>query len=379
MQKLHLTAEEIKERLEAIPTILTEKIPEIEEKIPEIEQKIPTVVKEKIPEIKEEIVDQTYNAESENAQSGKAVAEAVAAMVNSAPEALDTLNELATALGNDPNFATTIAQEIGEKQDKLTQGNNVKIENNTISADILYTNEDALLNDIGGIKASEHTTGFNNVPVTDLLTELLYPYTKPVINSFSLNPAAGVKEMNVELNVTSATTKITKKSKAIESVSLYKNDTLLETKNPEITSAGTTVTFSINEKLDGSTNTSYQVKVTEKNGSTISSNEQTYTFVYPYYYGVISKDMVKSITTDLITGLTKDVKAKGTKTYTYTTSSEQCALIAYPADYGDLIVKDQNGFSQDWDNQEVYINSIKYYVCTSDPAAATDFRYTFSY
>ena len=43
----------------------------------------------------------------------------VAGLVNSAPEALDTLNELATALGNDPNFATTVATEIGKKVDKV--------------------------------------------------------------------------------------------------------------------------------------------------------------------------------------------------------------------------------------------------------------------
>lgn len=36
-------------------------------------------------------------------------------LVNSAPETLNTLNELATALGNDPNFAATIATEIGSK------------------------------------------------------------------------------------------------------------------------------------------------------------------------------------------------------------------------------------------------------------------------
>jgi hypothetical protein len=36
-------------------------------------------------------------------------------VVNSAPATLDTLNELATALGNDPNFATTTATQIGLK------------------------------------------------------------------------------------------------------------------------------------------------------------------------------------------------------------------------------------------------------------------------
>lgn len=42
----------------------------------------------------------------------------VAGLVNSAPETLDTLNELATALGNDPNFATTVSNQIGKKVDK---------------------------------------------------------------------------------------------------------------------------------------------------------------------------------------------------------------------------------------------------------------------
>ena len=40
---------------------------------------------------------------------------AVSNLVSSAPTTLDTLNELATALGNDPNFATTITTEIGTK------------------------------------------------------------------------------------------------------------------------------------------------------------------------------------------------------------------------------------------------------------------------
>ena len=38
-------------------------------------------------------------------------------LINAAPSALDTLNELATALGNDPNFATTISNQLGTKLD----------------------------------------------------------------------------------------------------------------------------------------------------------------------------------------------------------------------------------------------------------------------
>ena len=45
---------------------------------------------------------------------------AIAAVVDGAPEALDTLKELADALGDDPNFATTITTEIGSKLSKAS-------------------------------------------------------------------------------------------------------------------------------------------------------------------------------------------------------------------------------------------------------------------
>ncbi|ECW7045056.1 TPA: phage tail protein [Salmonella enterica subsp. enterica serovar Virchow] len=44
------------------------------------------------------------------------VASSIAAIVDSAPAALDTLNELAAALGNDPNFATTMINALAGKQ-----------------------------------------------------------------------------------------------------------------------------------------------------------------------------------------------------------------------------------------------------------------------
>lgn len=44
------------------------------------------------------------------------VKSAVAGLVGSSPEALDTLNELAAALGNEPNFATTVMNALAGKQ-----------------------------------------------------------------------------------------------------------------------------------------------------------------------------------------------------------------------------------------------------------------------
>ncbi|EFG0732924.1 phage tail protein [Escherichia coli] len=53
----------------------------------------------------------------------------LAALVDSSPEALDTLNELAAALGNDPNFATTVMNALAGKQplsDVLTTISNLE-------------------------------------------------------------------------------------------------------------------------------------------------------------------------------------------------------------------------------------------------------------
>ncbi len=52
--------------------------------------------------------------------SAKAYADtAVANLVGSSPAALDTLQELANALGNDPNFATTVLNKLANKVDKV--------------------------------------------------------------------------------------------------------------------------------------------------------------------------------------------------------------------------------------------------------------------
>lgn len=47
--------------------------------------------------------------------TSKQVDDKIANLVASAPETLNTLNELAKALGNDPNFATTILESLGKK------------------------------------------------------------------------------------------------------------------------------------------------------------------------------------------------------------------------------------------------------------------------
>ena len=64
------------------------------------------------------ITDMDTKADKGNYATVEYVDGRVANLVNSAPETLDTLNELANALGNDPNFATTVSTQIGQKANK---------------------------------------------------------------------------------------------------------------------------------------------------------------------------------------------------------------------------------------------------------------------
>ncbi len=55
------------------------------------------------------------------------VASNVSLLVGGAPAALDTLGELSSALGNDPNFAATVFNMIRQKADKTVVDNIVKV------------------------------------------------------------------------------------------------------------------------------------------------------------------------------------------------------------------------------------------------------------
>jgi len=78
----------------------------------------------------------------------------VSDLVNGAPNALDTLQELATALGNDPNFSTTILNKIGEKESKA----DAQIEHKRLQ-DAVPTKVSQLTNDSGYITKADITEG----------------------------------------------------------------------------------------------------------------------------------------------------------------------------------------------------------------------------
>ena len=97
----------------------------------------------------------------------------VAGIVNSAPETLDTLNELATALGNNPNFATTVANQIGTKVDKVDgKGLSTNDLTNTLKAnyDTAYTHSQSTHAPTNAQKNSDITKAEIEVKLTGNIT-----------------------------------------------------------------------------------------------------------------------------------------------------------------------------------------------------------------
>lgn len=93
---------------------------------------------------------------------------AVANLIGSAPETLDTLNELAAALGDDPNFATTMTESLATKVDKVEgkslSTNDYTTEEKTKLAGIAanannYTLPAATTFALGGVKAINNLQG----------------------------------------------------------------------------------------------------------------------------------------------------------------------------------------------------------------------------
>lgn len=92
------------------------------------------------------------------------VTQKISELVNSAPETLDTLNELAAALNNDANFAATITTQLGNKVDK--------IEGKQLSTNDFTTVFKTSLESLPGEVSGKYVKPSKGIPKTDLSSEV---------------------------------------------------------------------------------------------------------------------------------------------------------------------------------------------------------------
>jgi hypothetical protein len=92
------------------------------------------------------------------------VTTAVSNLVASAPETLDTLNELAAALGDDPNFATTVSTSIGTKLAK--ESNLSDLANTSTARSNLGLGSLATLSTVNAATITDNSVGAAELNVT---------------------------------------------------------------------------------------------------------------------------------------------------------------------------------------------------------------------
>lgn len=244
------------------------------------------------------------------------------------------------------------------------------------------------VNALGGIKAG---TNLKDKTLHEILNDLLFPYVAPTVGTPARTPSttSALEKGNTQ-TVTKVTVTVTKKSKPITNVALYNNSgTKIAEKTGSEVANGGTITFNVNVSVP-STNVTFTVKVTDSDGTVVTSKATSnWSFVYPYYYGVCNKSKTASTLTEAeIEAMTKDIKAKGEKTYTYTTN-DQKMVVAYPKAHGVLKkALDPNGFdylANGFERAELSITGLDgtaqtYYVYVQkDPSFVTSFNMKYQY
>lgn len=244
-----------------------------------------------------------------------------------------------------------------------------------------YTNDEPIVTQLGGIKVGET---FDNVPVAEMLTKLLYPYTVPTINTMTATATGGVFEKGTSVSVTAMSVIVGKKSSKLAKVEFLKAGTVVDTITAGLPTTGT-ATIRSTQALTINTDTTLSAKVydSEATAGTASTNGPTYKFVDPYFYGAVQSGV--EITSAVITGLNKRIENKGNKAYTYK-YDDSVAVIAYPKSYGKLSkITDPNGFDITGTfgvtemTLTVKSGDVAYYVYTNDPSSVPDFKITFAY
>lgn len=276
--------------------------------------------------------------------------------------------EAAIARAAEKENADAIAQEVEDRDAAIDEA-------------VTFENGITTVNALGGIAAN---TSLDGKTVTEILDMLLFPYVKQTVTNVKGTPNGGTYEHGNNQVITAVSGTVTKKSKPITKVELLQGSTVLATKEGDTVKNGGTITFSGLNVAVNSTNVQLTMRATDENGSTAEAKTTAFTFVYPYYYGVCAAGA--TINEALVEGLTKDVKGKGEKAYSYTTNNS-CAVIAYPKAHGALkSALDPNAFENiaAFTQHTVSVTGLDgkaqdYYVYVSGAFTGSGFKYTFKY
>jgi hypothetical protein len=199
------------------------------------------------------IPDQSANDNSVKCANTKYVDTAISNLINSAPSALNSLSELATALGNDANYSTTITTALATKGS--LSADNTWLGDQTFSADITFDSQDLK----SRLDTDETNIASNSTNITALQTAL--NLKAPLASPTFTGTVSGITKSMVGLGNVDNTSDVNKPVSTAQqtALNLKANQSSLDTTNTNVTALqtltnkmsynGTTNTLTMNENV----------------------------------------------------------------------------------------------------------------------------------
>ena len=232
---------------------------------------------------------------------------------------------------------------------------------------------------VGGVPVGADLDGLTPLEIIDMI---FYPYTEPTVSATG-TPNGGIFEIGDNKTITNVRVVVTKKSKKITKVEVFDGGVSLGLLDDATIENGGTFDFPVSVEV-ASVNKRLIASVTDEQGSEVTAETGAFTFISPYCVGVCAGDA--TIDEALVTGLTKKVETKATKTISYTTVNQKM-VFAYPASYGAISkIYDSNNFdvTNTFTKEVISITgldgvAVEYNVYTNSTSSVTNFNMKFQY
>lgn len=250
-----------------------------------------------------------------------------------------------------------------------------QVNGKTLSSDVTLTQDD-----IGDGTDNKVFTAQNK---TDLATLMTWyeskTYTEPTLSGVSSTPNGGTYEKGVTKTVTKIAATVKKGTSNVTKLEAFDGSTVLGTITEDsITGAKSFTGLNVEVK----TNKKFTVKATCADGKTKTAYTTAFTFVYPYYAGLI--DVNATIDAATITSLSKLIESQGTKKVNFTSANQK---MVFASPYAVKKITDPNNFdvTSTFTENRVSITGLdgtaqSYYVyVANDAATVSAFVMTFTH
>lgn len=251
-----------------------------------------------------------------------------------------------------------------------------QVNGKTLSSDVTLTQDD-----IGDGTSNKVFTAQDK---TDLATLMSWyeskTYTEVSLSGVSSTPNGGTYEKGITKTVTKISATVTKGTSNVIKLEAFDGNTVLGTiAEDSITGAKSFTGLN----LDVKNNKQFSVKATCADGKTKTAYTTAFTFVYPYYAGLIDADTAIDAAT--VASLSKLVEIAGTKKVNFTSANQK---IVFASPNGKIKkITDPNGFdvTSTFTMTELKVTGLDgtaqtYYVyVANDAATVSAFVMTFAH